>query len=82
MENYQAFYKYGNLPTGTRIFFKGDEKDYACYGTVLIELSDEFLITMDNGKLFRVHPLHFEAFGGLFQVEEERMAKVSYLQLN
>lgn len=74
--------KYANIENGTKIFFKGDEKDASCSGTICGEISDAYVINMDNGKVYFVNPIVFEEFGGLFQIEEEREAKLSWLPKN
>lgn len=80
----KQLFKYSHLDFGTRIFFKGDKRSPMSYGTIKGELSNgEYVIEMDiNESTFIVHPERFEDFGGLFQVEAEREAKVSWLCLN
>lgn len=81
MDN-NILYKYANLEYGTRIFFKGDEKDPSCLGTIVCETMNGYVISMDNNKKYIVHPVVFEDFWGTFQVEEEREAKLTYLSKN
>ena len=78
----KPFHKYSNLESETRIFYKGDAKTKSCLGAIICELPNGYLVRMDNGHTYIVHPLVFEEFGGAFQVEEERQNKVSWLSVD
>jgi len=79
----RTFYKYSYIPFGTKIFFKGDDVSPAGTGTISGETDfGQYIILMENGQCFLVHPKRFEEFEAYFQLASEREEKLCLLSSN